>query len=825
MIEVPRLLREQTNIGNPNFKFTLPKPYCEWQKTLMQTDVKFALFVCGTKSGKAVKLTEDIPTPFGWRKMGDIEVGDYVFSEHGKPIAVTAISDVMHNRDCYRVVFSDGNFVEVDGDHLWVTETAAERKNWGRGLWLDRKATAKTTLEIRDSLFIKLGEKCRANHFIPCVSGPLKYPKKTLPIDPYLFGVWLGDGWSKSGALSINKLDTDIIKEIVRRGYSVRVVPSSRDLTTWRVDGFTKTIRELGFLDKKIIPEQYLINSAANRLAFLQGLMDTDGTCDKLGGCNFYSSQKHIADCVEELAVSFGIRCTRSEKTGTLNGVKHKQCYIVNFKTTLSVFFTERKRKRLPKTAKKISDRSIVAVEKVKSEPVKCITVANESHLFLVGKGCIPTHNSLAGTCKIIQASATASKSSAGLFRVIAPTYALTNITFRYLMRLMPNTFPHRAGQTYLDYKKATDAWNKIKPEIVPGAKRMTWPHNGAVIECVHAQDPEVTIEGEATQLNIMDEMSKMKEQALSSVYSTTTQTGGLIRGYTTPRGKNWVYHKYLECLNEMELARFHGRKPTMIAMTATTIDNPYVPRESIEIAKKMLPLRIYNQLFLAQFVDDGSTFVGFRELVRGDEIIIDTDVQIWKCKDFSDRDVVLGGDWARTHDFTVVTAWCLKTKEMCGFLRFQGANYKTMIKHVYEFGMVFKEVHVLKHDKTGIGDVIDELLQALPWPIDGLKFNNENKSAMVSQLMVDFQHGKMTLPNWPEMLIELDAYEVEVTSIGNMKYGAPSGMHDDIVTSMMLGWTALMENNPNNWDVQFLDSLKVEGVEGYYDFLADEDD
>lgn len=442
--------------------------------------------------------------------------------------------------------------------------------------------------------------------------------------------------------------------------------------------------------------------------------------------------------------------------------------------------------------------------------------------LFVCGS---KSGKSLAGACKIIHSSFCAPRDQAGLYRIIAPTYQLTGITYQYINRLCPDNFPQRTDQSSEDYKRSLETWQKIKPQKTESKMKLVWPHNNAVIQCAHAQDPETTLEGERTMGNVLDEVSKMKEAAFASVYSTTTQTGGWIRAYTTPRGKNWVYKKYLECLNEMELAKQNNRKPTMIAMTANTIDNPYVPRESIENARRMLPDRIFRQLFYAEFLDDGATFLGFRDLIEGPEIQTHGQVQIWVSDSASDRTVILGGDWARTQDFTVVTAWDTETHKMIGFIRFQAVNYKGMIKHVYEFGSMFAEVLMLKHDKTGIGDVIDELLQQLPWPIEGIKFNNENKSAMISQFMIDMQHKKFTLPNWPEMIAELDAYEVTVNALGTMKYGAPSGMHDDIVTSMYLGWSALVEHNPNGFDVQFLDSIKIEGVENYYDSLIEGDD
>lgn len=81
----------------------------------------------GTGSGKALDITTPIPTPTGFIPMGDLQVGDTVFDEHGLPTTVTGAYDVQHNRTCYEVSFSDGSSIVADEDHLWtMLLTAAE---------------------------------------------------------------------------------------------------------------------------------------------------------------------------------------------------------------------------------------------------------------------------------------------------------------------------------------------------------------------------------------------------------------------------------------------------------------------------------------------------------------------------------------------------------------------------------------------------------------------------------------------------------------------------------------------------------------------------
>ena len=78
--------------------------------------------------GKALAVDTPVPTPDGWTTMGELSVGDAVFDNQGKPTKVVAISDVRHDRPCYRLTFDDGASLVADGDHRWLTMTNAERE-------------------------------------------------------------------------------------------------------------------------------------------------------------------------------------------------------------------------------------------------------------------------------------------------------------------------------------------------------------------------------------------------------------------------------------------------------------------------------------------------------------------------------------------------------------------------------------------------------------------------------------------------------------------------------------------------------------------------
>jgi len=90
-------------------------------------DEKHAVIEAGTGTGKALDVDTPIPTPAGWKRMGELVEGDYVFDEKGCPTRVTVAFDVMHDHKCFEVVFSDGSTLIADAEHEWISYTASDR--------------------------------------------------------------------------------------------------------------------------------------------------------------------------------------------------------------------------------------------------------------------------------------------------------------------------------------------------------------------------------------------------------------------------------------------------------------------------------------------------------------------------------------------------------------------------------------------------------------------------------------------------------------------------------------------------------------------------
>jgi hypothetical protein len=426
------------------------------------------------------------------------------------------------------------------------------------------------------------------------------------------------------------------------------------------------------------------------------------------------------------------------------------------------------------------------------------------------------TGKSIAGSSRLIQESFSSGVNQEALFRVIAPTYSLSKITYEYLNRFLPENMP----QTILSskYDEANAAWKRFTPNRSDHSGTLTWKHNKSKIICVHGDNPEVTIEGARVYGNCFDEAAKLKRQVFDSAMSTTTQTGGWNCLYGTPRGKNWYYDLYRECLEHMDWAHRTGGTLEMFAAQARTIDNPFVPKESIERARKHLPDRIFRQLFMAEFLDDGTVFIGYKDCIFGERIEIDEShkVQIWTDPECDTRSVVIGTDWAKREDYFVSVAIdpTHNPPKVAGFIRTTHVDYTACVRLLYQFTKKFKEVHVIRHDRTGVGDVLDEMLQPLGIFVEPVVFTNATKAHMVDRYLVALQSKDVIIPNWKPLLDEHDTYDATVTPMGLPKYGAISGSHDDIVTAIMLAYSAAYEMRDRHLEVKVLEDLNKKDIE-----------
>lgn len=381
-------------------------PYLvEVMDTLSRRDFNAVVFAAPAQCGKPLHVDTPIATPDGWTTMGELKIGDQVFDNDGHVTDVIYATEVFYERDCYRITFDDGSSVIADGSHRWAVAD----------MWApdSKKLIVKTTDEIRERYLVETKTGRRFRYSIPC-AAPLELPEKDLPVHPYALGVYLGDGSRSSGQLTLRCSDTDhIAEQLMRCGYDVSIkrgAGNSRgtaDKVSLSKDGLVVRSRLLATNHggEKRIPAEYLRASYAQRLDLLRGLMDTDGTVGNNGACSIAQSNAPLADQIYELVVSLGLKAHRDSRIPAYCHKGVKKHGRESFRITFSPQGAGAECFTLPRQLEKLRTvknqrrpshsgrRFIRAVEPVESVPVRCISVSNESHLFLCGRALIPTHN------------------------------------------------------------------------------------------------------------------------------------------------------------------------------------------------------------------------------------------------------------------------------------------------------------------------------------------------------------------------------------------------------------------------------------------------
>jgi replicative DNA helicase len=303
--------------------------------------------------GKALALDTPVATPSGWTTMGEIAVGDRVMGSDGRPTTVVAATEVMTDRPCYEVHFSDGSVIVADAEHQWLTES------------LDGTVAVRTSEQILSSL--RTGSEL--NHAV-ANTAPLALPECPLPLPPYALGVWLGHGAFGSSDPEVAAL----VEACLPQNLNVAAA-----------------LGTLGLLKHPHIPLAYLRASVRQRRELLAGLLDSAGRVTAQGDIQLMAAGRRTALDVRELLHGLGHQLP----------VTSEAAHTLTFAIDDDVFGVETK-KLLHKEARTLAAaprrvRFVTDVRAIASVPVRCIQVDAEDHLFLAGRSFIPTHNSTLG--------------------------------------------------------------------------------------------------------------------------------------------------------------------------------------------------------------------------------------------------------------------------------------------------------------------------------------------------------------------------------------------------------------------------------------------
>jgi len=332
---------------------------------------------------KGFSLDTPIATNEGWKNISDLQKGDLIFDGNGDLTPIRNVSAIHYN-PCYKITFDTNDELVCDHEHKWVVSSRLQKSKFCKYVTEEL-----TTLEI---------EKKFKNGYvinIECVS--LNLPDIDLPLDPYVLGLWLGDGNRTCGSLTCE--NDDIWEEIKKRGFEISVNHNRNFSNTESrtILGISTQLRKLNLLGNKHIPDLYMRSSYNQRLELLRGFMDADGHFNKRRKRNCISTTKMWqVNAFVELISSLGLKPTVLPYKGSGFGKTNIQMYSINFSSLVNPFLSRNKDydnnvKKKNFFSSKV--RYIKNIEKIETVPTKCLEVESETHTYLAGKTLIKTHN------------------------------------------------------------------------------------------------------------------------------------------------------------------------------------------------------------------------------------------------------------------------------------------------------------------------------------------------------------------------------------------------------------------------------------------------
>lgn len=329
-------------------------------------------------------------------------------------------------------------------------------------------------------------------------------------------------------------------------------------------------------------------------------------------------------------------------------------------------------------------------------------------------------------------------------------------------------------------YKMLADVWRTFMDVLTPiTVQRSVQEHRlellgGGVVEMWSLDDPDPA-RGRKYRRVVIDEAAMVRNLADAwqmAIRPTLTDYVGDAWFLSTPRGLNY-FHTLFQLGQDVEQSGWRSWQ-------FPTSANPYIRPDEIEAAREQLPERAFAQEFLAQFLADGAGV--FRRVQEA------TTRRPTPAVD--GHTYVLGVDWGKLHDFTVLCVVDETTREQVWIDRFNRIDYAFQVERLA--GVVERyRPRVIVAESNSMGTPLVETLQRRKWPVWPWTATNASKAAAIEGLSLALERGRLSLLDDPVQTAELLAYDAERLPSGMLRYGAPDGMHDDTVMALALAWLA----------------------------------
>lgn len=298
---------------------------------------------------------------------------------------------------------------------------------------------------------------------------------------------------------------------------------------------------------------------------------------------------------------------------------------------------------------------------------------------------------------------------------------------------------------------------------------------SGGVVDIFSLTDIDAP-RGRAYHRVVIDEAALIKnlKQAWSeSIRPTLTDYRGDAFLLSTPKGFNDFYDLY----DRDRQSKYQNWR----SFNAPTTSNPYISKEEIEEARLETVEWVFNQEYLAQFVDSQSGI--FKN-------ILDLTDAIEQLKGVEDRRYVIGADWAKRGDYSAFVVVDCEARAVVSVTRLRDMDYTYQIEVLKALVKDFNNALIVA-ERNSMGDVLIEQLRKNNLDVRDFVTTNKSKTEAIEKLALAFERKQIKIIPDPDLVSELQSFGFNKTPSGMVKYEARTG-HDDLVMSLAFAWSEI---------------------------------
>lgn len=366
-------------------------------------------------------------------------------------------------------------------------------------------------------------------------------------------------------------------------------------------------------------------------------------------------------------------------------------------------------------------------------------------------------------------------------FRVLACGRRWGKTRLGSLMCIATALHGGRAWWVAPSYPVASVGWRGVKALAVqiPGAEirhvdRLITLPGGGTVQVRSADNPD-SLRGEGLDFVALDECAFIKEAAWNeALRPALSDRQGKALFISTPKGRNWFWRLWSLGMSDDD--------PDWQAWRFPTGNNPYIPQSEVDAAQANLPERIFQQEYMAEFIDDAGGV--FRRVMAAATSEPREEAE-------QDHEYVFGIDWGKHQDFTVISVLDATDRRQVHLDRYNRIDYQTQIGRLQG---LYKRFHpkTIVAERNSMGEPLIEQLTRMGMRVTPFTTTNASKQEAIDALALAFERDDLTILPDPTQIAELQAFEATRLPSGMLRYEAPEGMHDDTVIALALSWQAI---------------------------------